>query len=366
MARPTILTQRALTWQAGSSFSLAYTIHADTTFARVSVVWDKSGSVEVLSCSGTLGGQALTPVDATPAFHAATDTYCQEFYLKNPPTGSQTLALTIAGAGGATEVYAAVTNDLKDVNLTTPIRAGSVQATSGLTDASSHWSQTITSSTNDLTVSTYSGANQGVTGSDQTVDGAVNNTGAYSGASDHGTTGAASVTHVWTSGSGGSDAACMFGYSIQGTAATSAAVTGTGGSGMSGNEVRAGAKTLILTLTGDTFVAAGAAFDAVRQAIIDGIDSGSAPTWGWDAIRSSIPVTAVVRTSATVVTITLPALAGYQSDSDETLTITIPAAALTLAVAIVASPTITIGDTDTDLSPVTAYTMVGTATRTRP
>jgi hypothetical protein len=226
MARPTILTQRALTRQAGSSFSLAYTIHADTTYARVSVVWDKSGGAGGLSCSGTLGGEALTAVDATPAYHAATNTYCQEFYRKNPLTGSQTLALTIAGVGGATEVYAAVTNDLKDVDLTTPIRVGSVQATSGLTDASSHWSQAITSDANDLTVSVYSGANTGVTSSDQTVDGAVNNTGAYSGASDHGTTGAASVTHVWTSGSGGSDAAVMFGYSIQGTGGAVAPTAG--------------------------------------------------------------------------------------------------------------------------------------------
>lgn len=148
--------------------------------------------------------------------------------------------------------------------------------------------------------------------------------------------------------------------------ATSAAVTGTGASGAVGNDIRAGAKTLILTLTGDTFVAAGATFDAQRQAIIDGIVAGSSPTWGWNNTLASVPVTAVVRTSDTVCTITLPALAGYQSDSDETLTITIPAAAVTLAAAIVATETVTIAKTSTDLTPVDDYTMDGTATRTRP
>lgn len=150
------------------------------------------------------------------------------------------------------------------------------------------------------------------------------------------------------------------------TSATSAAVTGTGGAGMTSAEVRAGAKTLIVTLTGDTFVAAGAAFNAQRQAIINGIDSATAPTWGWDVIKALIPVASVVRTSATVCTITLPALSGYQSDTTEVLTITVPAAALTLAAAIVAAPTVSIARTVTDLTPVDDYAMEGTATRTRP
>jgi hypothetical protein len=155
-------------------------------------------------------------------------------------------------------------------------------------------------------------------------------------------------------------------YVFKPGSSTTAAVTGTGASGAVGNDVRAGAKTIVLTLTGETFVAAGATFDATRQAIIDGIVAASSPTWGWNNTRPSIPVTAVVRTSSTVVTITLPALAGYQTDSNETLTITIPAAALTLGAAIIATPTVTIAKTSTDLTPVDDYTMTGTATRTRP
>ena len=87
------------------------------------------------------------------------------------------------------------------------------------------------------------------------------------------------------------------------------------------------------------------AFDDVRQQIIDGIDSAQSEANGWDALRSTIPVSAVVRTSATVVTITLPALSTYDITALETLTVTVPAAALVGAAPIVASPTIPITPT---------------------
>lgn len=148
------------------------------------------------------------------------------------------------------------------------------------------------------------------------------------------------------------------------TPATSAAVTGTGASGAVGNDVRAGGKTLILTLTGDTSLAID---DTIRAAIRSGIVAASSPTWGWNnRIATIIPLANIVRTSSTVFTITLAADPGYQSDADEVLTITIPASALTGGVAIVATPTVTISKTSTDLSPVDDYTMTGSATRTRP
>ncbi len=101
-----------------------------------------------------------------------------------------------------------------------------------------------------------------------------------------------------------------------------------------------GGRTIILTVTGDTWVAAGAAFDAQRQAIINGLDSGQAEPLGWDAVvKAGLAVTAVVRTSNTVVTITLPAFAAYDILTAETITATVPGAALTGAVALVASPT---------------------------
>ena len=101
-----------------------------------------------------------------------------------------------------------------------------------------------------------------------------------------------------------------------------------------------GGKQIILTLTGDTWVAAGATFNAQRQAIINGIDSAQAEATGWDAeVKAKEAVTAVVRTSSTVVTITFSAEAAYAITAAETITVTVPAAALTGGAPLVASPT---------------------------
>lgn len=111
-------------------------------------------------------------------------------------------------------------------------------------------------------------------------------------------------------------------------------------------DVVAGGKTVILTITGDTLVAAGAAFDAIRQDIIDGIDSASAEAHGWDAeVKAKQGVSGVVRTSDTVVTITLDAQAAYDITATETMTATIPASALVLASPILATPAFSISHT---------------------
>ena len=83
-------------------------------------------------------------------------------------------------------------------------------------------------------------------------------------------------------------------------------------------------------------------FSDARQDILNGLDSAQAEATGWDALRSSIPVTAVVRTSATVVTITLPALPTYDITAQEVITATVPDSALTGPNPLVATPTMTI------------------------
>lgn len=83
-------------------------------------------------------------------------------------------------------------------------------------------------------------------------------------------------------------------------------------------------------------------FDDVRQAICHGLSAAQSEARGWNVMRASIPVNAVVRTSDTVVTITLPALPTYQIAAPETISCTLPAAALTGAVPIVATTTIRI------------------------
>jgi hypothetical protein len=121
---------------------------------------------------------------------------------------------------------------------------------------------------------------------------------------------------------------------VNATAALSGTVTDD-----SETDIRAGGSTIILTLTGDTWVAAGAAFDAQRQNIIDGLDSARAEAAGWDAVvKTGLAVTDVVRTSDTVVTVTLPAF-DYHITATETITATVPATAVAGGSAIVAAPT---------------------------
>lgn len=104
-----------------------------------------------------------------------------------------------------------------------------------------------------------------------------------------------------------------------------------------------GGSTIILTLDNDTWVTAGATFDGQRQNIINGLDSAQSEATGWDAVvKAGLAVTDVVRTSNTVVTITLPAFASYSITANETITATIPSTALTGAAEAIASPTFTI------------------------
>jgi len=120
----------------------------------------------------------------------------------------------------------------------------------------------------------------------------------------------------------------------------SAALTGTATDSITEADVVTGGKTIILTLTDDTWVADDGTFDAQRQNIINGMDSAQSEGTGWDAeVKGKEVVGAVVRTSDTVVTITLTAQAAYDITATETITVTIPGTALVGAEAIVAAPT---------------------------
>ena len=128
-------------------------------------------------------------------------------------------------------------------------------------------------------------------------------------------------------------------YSI--TGGVSATLTGTATSSITEANIVAGGKTIILTLTGDTWIAAGAgSFDLQRQNIINGLVSAQSELLGWNNVVLTFQsVTGVVRTSNTIVTITLDAEATYDITATETITATIPATALTGNAQIVASPT---------------------------
>lgn len=123
-----------------------------------------------------------------------------------------------------------------------------------------------------------------------------------------------------------------------------AAITGTATASIDEDDITTGGKTIIITLTGDTWVAAGPTFNAERQAIIDGLDSAQVEATGWNAeVRDKEIVGSIARTSDTVVTITLSAAAAYDITAQETITVTVPASALvTSASPIIATPTFTV------------------------
>lgn len=133
------------------------------------------------------------------------------------------------------------------------------------------------------------------------------------------------------------------------TGGKSAALSGTSVPTSTETDEIAGGKTTIITLTGDTWIAAGALnFDAQRQNIINGFLSAQSEALGFNLVPKVLQgVAGVVRTSNTIVTITWDAFPTYSITADETITLTIPATALDGAAAIVAAPTFKI----TNVSP---------------
>jgi hypothetical protein len=105
------------------------------------------------------------------------------------------------------------------------------------------------------------------------------------------------------------------------------------------SEIVTGGETLILTLAGDVFDPAVGDDNAVTDALIAGITGDDEGETGFN---DEVPLTfaEVVRTSDTVVTITLPAADDYAITEDETITVAVPASAVARRIV----PTI---DTDT-------------------
>jgi len=104
----------------------------------------------------------------------------------------------------------------------------------------------------------------------------------------------------------------------------------------------AGGQIITITLSDDIWVAAGNPFDQVRQIIMNGGTSAQSEETGWNKeIRDKQPVTAVVRTSDAVVTITLVASPDYDITVGEVITDTVPDEALNAAITpLIATPTI--------------------------
>jgi ApbE superfamily uncharacterized protein (UPF0280 family) len=116
-----------------------------------------------------------------------------------------------------------------------------------------------------------------------------------------------------------------------------AIVTGTITASTVESDIVNGGKTIIITLTNDTWIAD---ITAQRQNIINGLDSAQSEANGWNnEVRDKQGVAGVVRTSDTVVTITLDAQAAYNITANETITVTVPSTAVNGSIVLTATPT---------------------------
>jgi len=149
----------------------------------------------------------------------------------------------------------------------------------------------------------------------------------------------ATLSEPWRVATGNAYPVALFGVAI------SAAISGSA----TESQLVAGGQVFTITLSNDTFIAAGTGpigSIANTQALIDGIVSAQAEANGWNAERSNIAVTDLVRTSDTVATLTLPALSNYVITADEVLTWTVPAVVLTAVTEVIGAPTIGITNED--------------------
>ena len=89
-------------------------------------------------------------------------------------------------------------------------------------------------------------------------------------------------------------------------------------------------------------VATSSPFAVAKADLVAGLDSAQSEAGGWDAkVKPALLAapSSIVRTSATVATVTLPAVGDHDITAQETITDTIPATILTGGSAIVATPT---------------------------
>lgn len=108
----------------------------------------------------------------------------------------------------------------------------------------------------------------------------------------------------------------------------SAKLSGTAVSGITENDIVAGGKTIVITLSNDIWIPDVATTQ--RDALLDGLTVADAI---WSAVShfKNSPSTKIVRNSDTVVTITLPAYAGFTISDDLSISLKIPKSALTSA-----------------------------------
>lgn len=185
---------------ASLSASMSVTAGGSNTVAVACIMWNNTASLAVTT-TPTYGGQTMTAAGA-----AAMGTqygnyfYAQPYYLVGPPTGSNTLALGIAGAH---EIYANIVS-FNGVNQTTPVRSGTYQ---NINNTTANPSMTITSNTSDLTITCVSPYASALSGGTLVTA----SSGSYGASMGYSTVGASSVTQTYTASA---NAWGMAGFSV--------------------------------------------------------------------------------------------------------------------------------------------------------
>jgi hypothetical protein len=200
MANVTFNNTNSPTTVAASSLSHAYSVTAGQSNLCAFAVLLFAGTTPSIT-SVTYGGAAMTSCGAAFTQSGAVF-YLQAFYLPNPLTGSNTLAVT--GSAGVVEIYANVVS-CYNVNQTTPVRPATY--TTGST-ATGSITNSIPSATTDITIGVV-GDTSGALSTNQTIDGGTGVTAN----SDHCTTPASTITDTWSGGTGGNLTA--IGFSVQ-------------------------------------------------------------------------------------------------------------------------------------------------------
>jgi hypothetical protein len=164
-------------------------------------VWVDEGSGPTgttFNVTATYGGQAMTSAGPASYDYNYAPISTQVFYLVDPPTGTNTLAITAAASSGTIQEIVANLVSYNGVSQTTPVRPVTYQtlhSANGVTVGTV--TATIPSNPNDLTLGaieqTFHFASPA---SNQTVD--STNAAYFAVGSDHGTTVAASVTDIWS------------------------------------------------------------------------------------------------------------------------------------------------------------------------
>eukprot|EP00163_Fabomonas_tropica_P011118 TRINITY_DN2164_c0_g1_i2.p1 TRINITY_DN2164_c0_g1~~TRINITY_DN2164_c0_g1_i2.p1 ORF type:complete len:1432 (+),score=338.63 TRINITY_DN2164_c0_g1_i2:411-4706(+) len=117
--------------------------------------------------------------------------------------------------------------------------------------------------------------------------------------------------------------------------------------GVTETAVQGAAHTIIITITStDTWAPAGVLFENERQDIINGLllDQTGGPN-GWEnTIRPSLPVTSVVRSSDTVVTVTVPATSEYAIGVDEVIRFQVASTSTSRGAVVNSTNTVTVTD----------------------